>query len=259
MSNVLVFSIALNGFEIPFSRCIASQRAYCDKYGYRYVLVRDAPRKLFPTEAAWIKIPLMKAALDGPYEWVVFLDADIEVRPHTPCIVDTLSREPGKSLFFVHGHSGRVNSGVLIARKHPTSKAFFDEVLTHADVKLPEEDRAPYENGHVIHYAKSNPSVHLLDHYLWNNNSILDQRAYLQHYSSGPLRRAYLGASSPSPLKSFVTPLVKLSSRTHRSAMRRLGRFFQFADRYRKDKTMAQRMSELLPHYSSTYPVFRGE
>ena len=47
-NKVLVFSIALEGYDDLFGRCIETQKQYCDKHQYNYILVKESPRKLNP-------------------------------------------------------------------------------------------------------------------------------------------------------------------------------------------------------------------
>ncbi len=112
--KVLVFSIALEGYLQLFKSCLDSQREYCKRYGIEFLLIEEAPRKLQPFEAAWLKIFLLRSALKGDYEWIAFLDADCEVRNHAPFFVSEFTEKyKGKSLFMSHGFSERINSGVI--------------------------------------------------------------------------------------------------------------------------------------------------
>jgi hypothetical protein len=123
------------------------------------------------------------------YDWVLFLDADCEVRPDCPSI-ETVYR-PGKVVYAANGHSGRPNSGVIIVRNSPEAVAFFRQLLDEADnaEAIPMRDRAPYENGHFIHYSKQFPLFETLDS-KWNNASDSRVRDFIRHYT-GPMRAIY--------------------------------------------------------------------
>jgi hypothetical protein len=199
--NTLVFSVALEGFDRAFADCLQTQRAYCHRFGFRYTLVDRAPERLSRDEAAWLKTPLIRAALSAGYEWVAFLDADCEIRPHAPAFPDHLRMlSEAKCVFMAPGFSGRINSGVVFVRSDPESIRFFDTILANVDTEVPDPaDRVGWgENGHFIHYGKDDPAVYLLEHHSWNNNSRLDEQSYIQHYVRGPLREWYT-ARHPTP------------------------------------------------------------
>lgn len=186
-SNVLMFSIAQNGYDFIYSKCIKSQQLYASKNYYEYVLVNRPCWVNSPKESAWLKIPLILKGLRRGYEWVIFVDADAEIRPQAPKVESLeVSR---KSLYLVHGHSGRVNSGVIIAKNTTDTKAFFQQVLNSVETDVPEEDKAPYENGHVIYYSRECEYVYILDQ-RWNNTVDLTLNDFIRHYT-GPMRQHY--------------------------------------------------------------------
>ena len=175
MNNALVFTIALGGYERLFRSCIDAHMSYCRRCSYEYVLVNQTPRPLHLDEAAWLKMPLIKSALVRGYMWVAFIDADCDVRPSAPCLSDNLgSLHKSKSVFVAPGFSGRINSGVILVRNSTAALDLLNKVIDNADNKVPAEDRAPYENGHMIYFGKTHPAVCMLEHHLWNNNSVLD-------------------------------------------------------------------------------------
>jgi hypothetical protein len=190
MEKVLVFSIALGNYKEKFLPCIDSQKHYCKKLGYSYLLIDSSPRAMTASESAWLKIGLMDKFLGQHWEYVIFIDADCEIREHAPGIVLNIKDNP-RSVFFATGYSGRINSGVIIVRNHTDSISFFQKILRHCDDIMPAPDKALYENGHVIHFGKNTSCVGLLPHKEWNNNSEYDPESFIQHYSGGPLRDHY--------------------------------------------------------------------
>jgi galactosyl transferase GMA12/MNN10 family len=241
-SKVLVFSIALEGYEHLFRSCIETQAAYCKRHQYEYVVISEAPRRLHPTEAAWLKVPLMKSALAGGYEWVAFIDADCDIRAGMPDFVQSLdSLDASKSIFMAPGFSGRINSGVIFAKRSPAALAYFDTVITHADDAVPPEDKAPYENGHMIHFGKNNPAIYLLDHNLWNNNSELEDEIYIQHYSGGNLRSWYMENRASTQDRINLT----------------LSKFMKKVKGKTNSPPASQSIAELMPFYQTHYPAFR--
>ena len=189
-SKTLVFSIGTNGFDVAYRACIRTHRRYAETHGYDHVLVR-CPYFVWHFSAhdsAWLKIPLILGALSRGYDWILFVDADCEIRPTCPP-VQSVERS-GKAIYVANGFSGRPNSGVVIVKRTPEAIDFFRRILQAADRSdLPEEDRAPYENGHFIHYAKSCEAVEILES-AWNNNRDGSLPDFVRHYT-GPLKGAY--------------------------------------------------------------------
>jgi len=248
--KALVFSIALEGFERTYSGCIQSHIRYCKKNGYKYLLVREAPYRLHPHEAAWLKVPLMLAALSAGYEWVFFLDADCEVRPHAPDFTKYLEQlSPKHSIFMAPGFSGRINSGVIFGKNQPDTLEFLNTILAHADSAIPNpEDIAPYENGHFIFWGKKNHSLYLLEHSLWNNNSQIDSNSYIQHYSRGKIRDLYLASQSRS--KSKLRKMFESASK-HFYKIKGIEKNATIAE---ADVIISKSMEQLLAYYVKKYP-----
>ncbi|TQI71556.1 galactosyl transferase GMA12/MNN10 family protein [Gramella sp. Hel_I_59] len=191
-SKVLVFSIALEGYSSLFKPCIKTQQDYCKKHNFQYLLIDKTPRMLLPTEAAWLKLFLLRTALQCHYEWVAFIDADCEVRPRTPSFIEEMEKLSEKKIFMSHGFSGRINSGVIFMKNSREALSYLDEVIKNGDKPVAKEDKAPYENGHMIAFGKNNPDIEIIDAEKWNNNSKLNDESFIQHYSGGVLRGKYL-------------------------------------------------------------------
>jgi hypothetical protein len=188
-SNILMFSIAQNGYDFIYSKCIKSQELYARINSYDYVLVNRPRWVNAAVESAWLKIPLILEGLSRGYEWVFFIDADCEIRPQAPR-VESLE-VPGKYLYLVQGRSGRVNSGVIITKNTPDTRSFFQKVLNSIERQVPEEDRKniKYENGHIIYHSKQIKYMYLLD-LRWNNTYNSNLNDYIRHYT-GPMRQYY--------------------------------------------------------------------
>lgn len=188
-SQTLVFSVAINGYHWKYRKNIDSHRAYAKRQGYRYVVVDRPVISLLDMECAWLKVALMIEALRAGYQWVLFVDADAEIKPGAPAI-ESLD-EQGKCLYMARGYSQRINSGVLIAKQSEEACIFFRQVLESSDMPLPVADDVGWgENGHIIHFAKNNPGLKLISR-RWNNNGDLFLRDHIRHYSAGPLRGKY--------------------------------------------------------------------
>ena len=240
--NTLVFTIALGGYALTFEECIKSQKEYCARMGFKFVLVEKVPQKIFPAEAAWLKIILLEYALRCDYDWLAFIDADCEIRNHAPSFVEEIKKfDENKSIFMAHGFSGRINSGVIFLRNNKDSRNYLQKVIKNMENKIPEADQALYENGHMIHYARGNPSVQIVDYSLWNNNRYHDEKAYIQHFSGGILRNRYLERTKQiNKINLFDRILKKINSRIVK----------------KKTITLTQSLQELLPSLLEEYPAF---
>jgi hypothetical protein len=129
-------------------------------------------------------VPLLVRALErGDHAWVLFLDADTLVRSHCPDFRGVAV--PGRDVYLVPGHSGRVNSGVIMARRSVESLGFFRDIVADCENAVPAEDAAPYENGHLIKHARANPLVGLVERQ-WNNTADPGLDDYVRHFT-GPM------------------------------------------------------------------------
>ncbi len=181
--KALVFSIAMNGFGWAWRSCIRSHRKFAARWRFDYVCV-DLPWTVSPAEAAWLKVPLIVRALEGDYyRWVLFVDADAQVRSHCPDFRSVAT--PGRDVYMAHGHSGRVNSGVIIVRRSAESLQFFRDIISDCESAVSGEDAAPYENGHMIKHGKANPLVGLIER-RWNNTVDPHLDDYIRHFT-GPM------------------------------------------------------------------------
>lgn len=244
-NDVLVFSIALEGYSGLFRSCIKSQREYCARSNFDYVLIDKTPRTLLPTEAAWLKLFLLRSALESDYKWIGFIDADCEVRIHAPSFVQELEKSnSGKSIFMAHGFSGRINSGVIFMKNSKESLEYLEKVIQNGDDPVTKEDKALYENGHMIHYGKNNPNVQIIESAEWNNNISINKQSYIQHYSGGKLRMKYMEAHPVSKYKYLIMKKIRKMS-------------FSFSSK--KATTSMNDINSLLPFYHKAYPMFTGK
>lgn len=213
-NDTLVFSIALGTYDILFKSCIQSHRDYCKKHGYEYRVITKTFKPLSPSESSWLKIPLIVNAIEAGYKNIFFVDADCEIRRHTPALEKLM--EGPYSLFLAPGISGRINAGVIIVKNTPESLTFFNNIIEQCEITIPKEDFAAFENGHMIHFGKNSPIVKMIPHQLWNNNSAFDETSYLQHFSNGKakLRQRYLKTH---PVAHFIVRVLNLISKLYGS------------------------------------------
>lgn len=258
----LVFSIALGSYKKLFKSCIKTHKRYCRSCGYEYVLVDQAPRPLSSAEASWLKVALLCNSLKSNYDWVGFLDADCEVREGAPCFSECLDMpKENKSIFFAPGYSGRINAGVIFAKSNSESIGFFEDVVNSADEEVPKEDRAPYENGHIISHGKKSPIVQKIDHHLWNNNSKISKESYIQHYSQGELRKWFMENRAPDEFRKgsgIISNVYKLKGKVGRLATYLVRSFSSTIKFYAFSKSISNSLSELTPYYKKKYSAFSG-
>lgn len=178
-TKLLIICVALNGYGRIYSQCIESQRKYASKQGYSYQLI-DQSVNASITACAWLKIPLLIEALKQDYDWVVFIDSDCWVDIKTPPL-ESLYME-GKFIYMAQGFSGRINSGVIITRKHNSVLAMLEKIYANCNKALAEADWG--ENGHIIHYLTGWKALYILDQ-RWNNNADPSRQDFIRHYSAG--------------------------------------------------------------------------
>jgi hypothetical protein len=90
-------------------------------------------------------------------------------------------------------------------------------MLINYNSKIPPEDGAPYENGHVIHFAKKYASiVHRLDT-RWNNSVSTELDDYVRHYTNAllHLRPGYVPIVKPRRgiMERSLSRMTKIASR----------------------------------------------
>jgi hypothetical protein len=180
----LVFSIGLNGYGLRYRSCVASHRAYARRHRLDYRLIAWRPPLVRDASlTAWAKLPLLRRAL-AEREWVMAIDVDCLVTDQAPAF-PAVERDD-RSLYMTKGHSGRFNSGVIIARHDLRVLGLLDDMIASSDAPLPKEDDAPWENGVVIHYTRGRSFVSELDR-RWNNNIAPTDSDYVRHFT-GPMR-----------------------------------------------------------------------
>lgn len=187
MKNILVFSIALNGYQYIYKKFLRSHENYAKKINADYALI-DSPKVVaLGTECCWLKIPLILAAFERGYEYVLFVDADAFIQESAPDI--RLFDKSQGFLYMAKGRSDRWNSGVIFAKKHAKSIQFFQSVVSNRHIKLNLDDSVGWgENGHIIRADKSHQIVKKLP-LKWNNTFKHDLDDYIRHFNAGEFRK----------------------------------------------------------------------
>jgi hypothetical protein len=180
----------MNYYNEIYGRNVRSDKLHALKFCYNYEFINEPKLTPLLQECAWLKIRLIIAALDAGSDWVVSLDIDAEMKPEAPDFRSLF--QEGKDLYMALGHSGRVNSGVMIVKNTPQSVRLFRTILSNAGVRLPKANWVGWgENGEVIHFTRGYPGLEVIDT-RWNNNCHPELHDdYIRHYSAGPMRAHY--------------------------------------------------------------------
>ncbi len=250
MKNIIVFSIALNGYQWRYKTLLNSHKRYAQQHGYRYIAVTQPAISLLGEEVAWLKVKLILEAMSADYDWLVFLDADTRVAVHTPPIHQIA--DTNKHLYACKGYSGRLNSGVLIIENTKSTYQLFSNIINGATRSIPEEDDVGWgENGHIIHYAKHCNFLAFIDK-RWNNNHNPTLNDYIRHYSQGPLHNDF---KPP-----FLHHCIERSYHYVLAAIKRIRRFTQTQNKRDKAHNTHQfyhQLNALTQKVIDHYPLFK--
>jgi hypothetical protein len=186
-SDLLVFSIALNGYQWLYKDCIASHQEYAKNHGYCYQVVSRPFITLLGAECCWLKLTLTLAAFNAGYQKVLFVDADAYINVLAPAIETTI--QPEKYVYLVKSYTDRFNSGVMFMLNHELTITWLKTVLSNRMTDLSEQDSVGWgENGHIIKYSKNRTFIQAIDR-RWNNTYDPDLDDHIRHFCFGPLRQ----------------------------------------------------------------------
>lgn len=175
------------GYDEAFEDAVVSQQEYCTKQGYDYVCVAQPGSPVLGRENIWLKALLLYGAL-LKNNYVLYLDTDVGIKPDCPPLDTALS--DGQSIGVVAGHSGRVNAGVILARKTRFALDFFAKWAASLGKPIAAQHDVGWgENGHLIRLGQQF-GIQLLDT-RWNNTFDPELDDYMRHYT-GPLRKEYV-------------------------------------------------------------------
>ena len=186
MPRVMVFTLGQGGYDKAFARAVETQRAYSARHGYEFSCISEPGDPSLGRENIWLKaLAFYGALLENDY--VLYADTDVEISENCPPISQAVS--DADPIGLVAGHSGRVNAGVIIAKRTPFSLAFFAEWVKSLGVPLAARHDVGWgENGHLIQLTVEH-RLRLLDT-RWNNTFRPELDDYLRHYT-GPMRQYY--------------------------------------------------------------------
>jgi len=183
-ASMLIFSLALNGYELLYKSYLESHRAYASRLQCDYVSVVKPHFSSLGVECCWLKIYLLQQALNAGYQHVLFLDADALVQPDAPDIRTEFNSQ--KSVYLARGYSGDYNSGVILVRNDNNAKLFIQSVIQHRFLDK-KESVGWGENDSVIAVAENANYIETLSK-RWNNTADEGLNDYIRHINFGPLR-----------------------------------------------------------------------
>ena len=179
----VVLQVAVNGYADRFAEFFWRTHKWADSWKYHYRLV-TGPCNMPRDDCGWLKLACVERLL-LKYRTVFLVDADAFVTEHCPSLKAVLEDSDGE-IFARLGFTQRINSGVMIfhhGEPKSTLREAFKKLFACCDKPVPAEDKAPQENGHVIHCWKNWPTFRELEP-AWNmNKNVWDYngRVYVNH------------------------------------------------------------------------------
>lgn len=189
-SDLLIFSIALNGYQFLYKNCIASHQHYAKKHGYCYQAVSRPFMTELGSECCWLKLTLTLRAFKAGYEKVLFIDADAYINNNAPAIETTI--RPEKYVYLAKSYTGRFNSGVMFMLNREYTITWLKLILANRTTLVSAKDSVGWgENGHIIKYSKNQTFIESIDR-RWNNTYDPNLDDYIRHFCFGPLRQSLI-------------------------------------------------------------------
>jgi len=189
---MILLCLASDNYKLNYLSCIKSQENYCYRYKYTYRLISGAD-----SDKNWkrAKIEEIEYLLDNTEEDVCLIDADCFIKGNCPPINFT-NKE--KSIYYVNGKSGRLNSGFLYFINNYHTKRFIKDLQKKLEVRVPKGKgyfvSAEGENGHIIwlkdEYESNNIDIFNQIPILWNCSSPkYEKEAYVLHFTNDLKKR----------------------------------------------------------------------
>lgn len=182
---MILLCLASDDYLAKYKFCIESQKKYCLKYNYTYKLITG---KQEARNWKRSKIDELEALLKSSD--VCLIDADCFIKSNSPAFETFLTE---KSIYYVNGKSGRLNSGFLYFKNDDLSKKFIKELKEKLNLSVPKGKgyfvTESGENGHIIwlkaEYEERNELIFQEIPNLWNCTSPnLQDQAYVLHFTN---------------------------------------------------------------------------
>jgi hypothetical protein len=239
-SDLLIFSIALNGYQWLYKDCITSHQNYAKKHGYSYQVVSRPLITQLGSECCWLKLTLSLSAFNAGYCKVLFVDADALINDDAPVIENII--RPEKYVYLAKSYTGRFNSGVIFMLNHAETIAWLKKIISSRTTSVSNADSVGWgENGHIIKYAKGWTFIEEIDR-RWNNTYDPNLDDYIRHFCFGPLRKKRILNFVHKVISSITRVIAKL---------KRVGNRYTF---YTQKKDPLATLTELV---IKQYPSFK--
>jgi hypothetical protein len=179
--NIAISCVASEDYLKKYRKCIDSQKKYCIKHGYEYIINSNSVDIVDWRDWYWKKLWVIPEILKK-YDIAILIDADCEIKDNTPTIESIIDNN---SIYYVLGASKRPNSGFLIFKNTDRSKNFLKDVLSKRGKQLPPGCEVKGENGYVIWSLNEDATDTKELPILWNcsDPSLIDT-AYIIHYTN---------------------------------------------------------------------------
>lgn len=191
---MILLCTASNNFIEKYKFCIDSQENFCNKNNYKYRLVRGEKEQRNWKRA---KIEELQELLTYEKEDICLIDSDCYIKNTCPSFSTFIDNS--KSIFFVNGKSGRLNSGFLYFKNNDSSKQFINDLQNNLKHNVPRGKgyfvTKEGENGHIIwlkdEYEKAGQNIFQEISKKWNCSSpALKKDAYILHFTND-LKKEY--------------------------------------------------------------------
>ncbi|BFT31327.1 hypothetical protein D210916BOD24_25030 [Alteromonas sp. D210916BOD_24] len=182
--GMLIFSIALNGYDVLYKRYLESHKNYAKRLNCPYISVVRPRFTSLGVECCWLKLYLIQKAIESGYRSVLFLDADALVQENAPDIRNEFI--DGKSIYLVKGYSGEFNSGVILVHSDESALQFFNNVIENRFINTLTSVGWGENDGVINEVTKSNCVYELGQK--WNNTGNHELQDFIRHVNHGPLR-----------------------------------------------------------------------
>lgn len=191
---MIVLCIASDNYKLKYLPCIESQEKYCNRMNYTYTLV-SGPDDSRNWKRA--KVEELSSIINITDDDILLIDGDCYIKDICPPI-DFLTED--KSIFYVNGKSGRLNSGFLYFKNNSYSKDFVKELLEKLNDPVPRGHgyfvTSEGENGHIIWLKdewenRSNDVFKEIPN-LWNcSRKSCKKDAFILHFTNDLRREIY--------------------------------------------------------------------
>lgn len=179
--NIAFLCVASDDYIKKYEKCVSSQKKYCEKNNYSYLLINDNKYILDRKDYYWKKIFEIRDNLLN-FDYIVLIDCDCEITVKALPVETVLDTA---SIYYVLGISKRPNSGFMIFKNDQRSMNFLNEVIDKKEKNIPTEFSMKGENGFIIWaLSENNKNTKELE-LKWNcSQPNFSEEAFVLHYTN---------------------------------------------------------------------------